>query len=1530
MMNMKKLFRSRLGFLAGLGLLAGVNAQAAQIDVFNSSITGNVVWTRDNTYILKEMVFVENGETLTIEAGTVIKGDVNATGSQKQIPSLVVARGGKLFAEGTPTQPIIFTASTDDVNNPSDLGINDRGLWGGVVVLGKAGINSSKNVTGQASSPKYDVFEGLIEEENFRFGGSDDDDSSGVIRYVSIRHGGKLIEVNKEINGLSLAGVGRGTTVEYVEVFANEDDGFEFFGGTVNTKYLVAAFCNDDSFDTDQGYRGKNQFWFVIQAPTGTRNYGGELAGDPVSPNNRTPLSDFTVYNATFIGAGVGSDNTTDNTVFDLKEDTAAKFYNSVFTDYVRDAVKIQNNATNRFNAGDIDLRNNIWGAFGNGTATPTTVLSDIVNGSVAQALFTESIRTNLLTDPMLKGISRTTNGGLDPRPNTGSPALSAANIKATPADGYYTPVSYMGAFGPSELWVDRWTALYEYGYTPAVGANVVNVFNTDVTGNTTWYRTNTYILKEMVFVENGETLTIEAGTVIKGDVNATGSQKQIPSLVVARGGKLFAEGTPTQPIIFTASTDDVNNPSDLGINDRGLWGGVVVLGKAGINSSKNVTGQASSPKYDVFEGLIEEENFRFGGSDDDDSSGVIRYVSIRHGGKLIEVNKEINGLSLAGVGRGTTVEYVEVFANEDDGFEFFGGTVNTKYLVAAFCNDDSFDTDQGYRGKNQFWFVIQAPTGTRNYGGELAGDPVSPNNRTPLSDFTVYNATFIGAGVGSDNTTDNTVFDLKEDTAAKFYNSVFTDYVRDAVKIQNNATNRFNAGDIDLRNNIWGAFGNGTATPTTVLSDIVNGSVAQALFTESIRTNLLTDPMLKGISRTTNGGLDPRPNTGSPALSAANIKATPGTDYYPASYIGAFNTVNWASDWTALNEYGFLTAKGGGNPMAPSGIPAKGPSSSQDPQVEALVAGVDFTAIITVGDTAANSPGWRYVGLGDGLGAFDNGNGTFTTLVNHEINETLGIVRAHGAKGTFVSKLVIDTATLQVLTGQDLITNVYTFNTNTFVYELGVNVLMGRFCSADLAPVSAFYNSGNGKGTQNRLFLNGEEFSTQSRAWAHIASGPETGNSWQLPLLGRASWENVVASPYMQDKTIVMGMDDDGTTDSQVYIYIGTKQATGTNDVEKAGLMNGQLFAVSVAGLTQEIAGTTEALRNFSLVNLSALTNVAIASFNDLETVGNNAGVTRFMRVEDGAWNPLNPNQFYFVTTASSSLPSRLWRLTFTDIANPEAGGVIEMMLNGTEGQIMFDNLGFAADGTIILQEDPGNNARLARFYKYYPATDGLIALGQAKQSLFKSGEPGFITQDEEVSGAIDVSSFLGAGAFLVVNQIHSAANVGNDPELVEGGQLLVMRVSGSAPSISSQPTPVNVGGGTAATFTVAATAGSTIQWYKNGVPIAGAAGTSYSIPSPTTGDAGEYVAVVTAANGSVSSTAVSLTVTDLAMYAGVAVAGPIGAQYDIQYTASLDGTPVWTTLERITLTTSPTLYIDQSSPGQAKRFYRALEVAP
>src|SRR4029434_9863774 len=143
--------------------------------------------------------------------------------------------------------------------------------------------------------------------------GNNDEDNSGVFRYVSIRYAGVVFQPNKELNGLSLGAVGRGTTIEYVEAYGTADDGFEFFGGTVNTKYLVSAFNDDDTFDTDQGYRGKNQFWFSIQED-GKRDNGGEWNGEPngIAVSN-APVANFKLYNATFIGAGNLGTNTTPN-----------------------------------------------------------------------------------------------------------------------------------------------------------------------------------------------------------------------------------------------------------------------------------------------------------------------------------------------------------------------------------------------------------------------------------------------------------------------------------------------------------------------------------------------------------------------------------------------------------------------------------------------------------------------------------------------------------------------------------------------------------------------------------------------------------------------------------------------------------------------------------------------------------------------------------------------------------------------------------------------------------------------------------------------------------------------------------------------------------------------------------------------------------------------------------------------------------------------------------------------------------------
>src|SRR5215475_9757642 len=183
-------------------------------------------------------------------------------------------------------------------------------------------------------------------------------------------------------------------------------------------------------------------------------------------------------------------------------------------------------------------------------------------------------------------------------------------------------------------------------------------------------------------------------------------------------------------------------------------------------------------------------------------------------------------------------------------------------------------------------------------------------------------------------------------------------------------------------------------------------------------------------------------------------------------------------------------------------------------------------------------------VGIPDGLGAFDNGDGTFTLLMNHEIVNTLGIARAHGQKGSFVSKWIINKSTLAVQSGSDLMVNVNLWDTTTHTYTTfntgnpSSRAIFGRFCSADLPAVPAFYNISNGKGTRERIFMNGEETNDESRQMAHVVTGPHSGTSWELPALGKASWENSVANPVSQDKTIVAEMNDG--TDGQVYIYIG------------------------------------------------------------------------------------------------------------------------------------------------------------------------------------------------------------------------------------------------------------------------------------------------------------------------------------------------------------------------------------------------------
>ena len=246
--------------------------------VVKENISTNTTWTSDKVYQLGGRITVLNGATLTIEPGTVIKGEA---GTGPNATALLVARGGKLMAEGTAAKPIIFTSIADEITPElvaagtfasPNLDPDINGLWGGVLILGKAKISAS-NDNGDVSEVQI---EGIpTSDPNGLYGGNDDADNSGVIKYVSIRHGGANIGSGNEINGLTLGGVGSGTVIENIEIVANQDDGIEFFGGKVSVTNVVVWNTGDDAIDTDQSWSGTLDN-FVIIAP-GDHNF--ELDG---------------------------------------------------------------------------------------------------------------------------------------------------------------------------------------------------------------------------------------------------------------------------------------------------------------------------------------------------------------------------------------------------------------------------------------------------------------------------------------------------------------------------------------------------------------------------------------------------------------------------------------------------------------------------------------------------------------------------------------------------------------------------------------------------------------------------------------------------------------------------------------------------------------------------------------------------------------------------------------------------------------------------------------------------------------------------------------------------------------------------------------------------------------------------------------------------------------------------------------------------------------------------------------------------
>lgn len=431
----------KLSILAVAMMLAFAGITQAE-EVISGYITTDKTLTRDNIYLLTGFVYVTSGATLTIESGTLIKCDKGTKAA------LIITRGAKIMALGTETEPIIFTS-----NGP--VNFRNYGDWGGIILLGKASINQAG---GEA------IIEGGIDDGqgNGTYGGGltpDDNDNSGVMQYVRIEFPGIAFQPNSEINGLTFGGVGRGTTIDHIQVSYSGDDSFEWFGGTVNCKNLIAFRGVDDDFDTDNGYSGRLQFLYGLRDPliADVSGSNGFESDNDATGSLNVPKTHAIFSNVTIAGPKIAS-TTTINAQFKrgahLRRNTELCLYNSIIMAYptgvMIDGSAAEANAT----AGLLQIRNTILAG--------NIANFELASGStfdISGWFNTPSFGNSILTansDVMLADAFNLTNP--NPVPNIGSPALSGADFtNANLADAFFTTVTYKGAFG-TDNWLANWT----------------------------------------------------------------------------------------------------------------------------------------------------------------------------------------------------------------------------------------------------------------------------------------------------------------------------------------------------------------------------------------------------------------------------------------------------------------------------------------------------------------------------------------------------------------------------------------------------------------------------------------------------------------------------------------------------------------------------------------------------------------------------------------------------------------------------------------------------------------------------------------------------------------------------------------------------------------------------------------------------------------------------------------------------------------------------------------------------------------
>jgi hypothetical protein len=431
-------------------------------------------------------------------------------------------------------------------------------------------------------------------------------------------------------------------------------------------------------------------------------------------------------------------------------------------------------------------------------------------------------------------------------------------------------------------------TATCDITVVPSTGQ--VITLSGDITSDTKLYAQAKYLLSGFVYVKNNAVLTIEPGTLIKGVSNTKAT------LIIERGSKIMAAGTADHPIVFTSD-------KPAGQRATGDWGGVVIAGKAKTNKHDNGTG------IGVAEGGIGTE---YGGTDDNDNSGVLQYVRIEFPGIPLTStsNSEINGLTLYSVGKSTVIDHIQVSYSGDDSFEWFGGNVNLKYLVALGGLDDAFDTDNGFSGKIQFGLIIQDPLKSDQSGsnGFESDNDADGSLLTPVTSPVFSNVTALGPLTVSSTlpaeTKHEKAMHLRRGTMTSVYNSVFAGFPQglsiDGQK--GNSPTRADQNELQIENTILAGMTENFIEKTGTVA--VPYTVAQhvAYFEAAARNNVdnmtISDVIGASLIDLTSPVL--LPAAGSPLLSGASFTNSRLTDSFfsPTAYRGAFGTVDWTSGW--------------------------------------------------------------------------------------------------------------------------------------------------------------------------------------------------------------------------------------------------------------------------------------------------------------------------------------------------------------------------------------------------------------------------------------------------------------------------------------------------------------------------------------------------------------------------------------------------------------------------------------------------------